>query len=162
MHYDIIIAGGGITGLATALKIHESKPGLKVAVLEKESDVALHQTGNNSGVIHSGIYYKPGSLKARNCIRGYHLLIFPEGTRSKDGNLAPFKPTAGYLALRAGVDTLPVYLEGTREALPKGALLPRRAQLKVTIGQPIRCALIMRCIGCPMWPRNSSLHSLRI
>lgn len=75
MHYDIIIAGGGITGLATALKIHEARPGLKVAVLEKENVVARHQTGNNSGVIHSGIYYKPGSLKARNCIHGYQLLI---------------------------------------------------------------------------------------
>ncbi|MFM7194957.1 MAG: FAD-dependent oxidoreductase, partial [Bacteroidota bacterium] len=75
MHYDLIIIGGGITGLATALKVNESRPGLKIAVLEKESGVARHQTGNNSGVIHSGIYYKPGSLKATNCIRGYHQLI---------------------------------------------------------------------------------------
>ena len=75
MHYDIIIIGGGITGLATALKLNESTPDLKIAVLEKEAEVALHQTGNNSGVIHSGIYYKPGSLKATNCIHGYHLLI---------------------------------------------------------------------------------------
>ena len=75
MHYDLIIIGGGITGLATALKVNASRPNLKIAVLEKEPAVARHQTGNNSGVIHSGIYYKPGSLKATNCIHGYHLLI---------------------------------------------------------------------------------------
>lgn len=72
---DVIIAGAGIVGLAAALKILESKPGTRVTVLEKESGVAKHQTGNNSGVIHSGIYYKPGSLKAQNCIYGYNLLL---------------------------------------------------------------------------------------
>lgn len=72
---DIIIIGGGIVGLATGLKIKQQKPDLKVIILEKESEVAKHQTGNNSGVIHSGLYYKPGSLKATNCINGYHELI---------------------------------------------------------------------------------------
>ncbi|MCH6233477.1 L-2-hydroxyglutarate oxidase [Cognataquiflexum rubidum] len=75
MTYDIIIIGGGIVGLATGLKIKQQKPYLKIAILEKESEVAKHQTGNNSGVIHSGLYYKPGSLKAINCINGYHELI---------------------------------------------------------------------------------------
>jgi len=75
MKYDIIIIGGGIVGLATALRLLESKPGLKLAILEKEAGVAQHQTGHNSGVIHSGIYYKPGSLKALNCRRGYQQLI---------------------------------------------------------------------------------------
>jgi len=75
MKYDIIIIGGGIVGLATALRLLESKPGLKLAILEKEEGVARHQTGHNSGVIHSGIYYKPGSLKAQNCRRGYQQLI---------------------------------------------------------------------------------------
>jgi L-2-hydroxyglutarate oxidase len=75
MQYDIIIIGGGIVGLATGLKIKQQKPDLKVAILEKEAEVAKHQTGNNSGVIHSGLYYKPGSLKAINCINGYHELI---------------------------------------------------------------------------------------
>ena len=75
MEFDIVIIGGGIVGLATGLKLKESSAALKVAVLEKESDLARHQTGNNSGVIHSGLYYKPGSLKAVNCIRGYHELI---------------------------------------------------------------------------------------
>ncbi|MBT0810179.1 L-2-hydroxyglutarate oxidase [Litoribacter ruber] len=71
----IIIIGGGIVGLATGLKILERNPALKVTVLEKEQELAKHQTGNNSGVIHSGLYYKPGSLKATNCIQGYHDLI---------------------------------------------------------------------------------------
>ncbi|SNS29148.1 L-2-hydroxyglutarate oxidase [Belliella buryatensis] len=75
MLYDIIIIGGGIVGLATGLKIKEQKPELKIAILEKENELAKHQTGNNSGVIHSGLYYKPGSLKATNCIAGYHQLI---------------------------------------------------------------------------------------
>ncbi|MDR6807780.1 L-2-hydroxyglutarate oxidase [Dyadobacter sp. BE34] len=73
--YDITIIGGGIVGLATALRIKEQKPALKVLLLEKENEVAKHQTGHNSGVIHSGLYYKPGSLKATNCIRGYRMLI---------------------------------------------------------------------------------------
>lgn len=75
MTYDIIIIGGGIVGLATALKIKESRPGLKMALIEKEHKLSAHQTGHNSGVIHSGIYYKPGSMKATNCIRGYNLLL---------------------------------------------------------------------------------------
>lgn len=72
---DVIIAGAGIVGLAAALKILELKPGIKLTVLEKENGPAKHQTGNNSGVIHSGIYYKPGSLKANNCITGYNMLL---------------------------------------------------------------------------------------
>jgi L-2-hydroxyglutarate oxidase len=72
---DIIIIGGGIVGLATALKIKQKSKNLSVLLLEKEEKLALHQTGNNSGVIHSGVYYKPGSLKARNCIDGYNQLI---------------------------------------------------------------------------------------
>ncbi len=75
MQKDVIIVGGGIVGLATALKILEKNPSLRVQIIEKENELARHQTGNNSGVIHSGLYYKPGSLKARNCIRGYELLI---------------------------------------------------------------------------------------
>jgi (S)-2-hydroxyglutarate dehydrogenase len=72
---DVIIIGAGIVGLATAYKLKEAKPNLKVTILEKENDIALHQTGHNSGVIHSGIYYKPGSLKAINCKKGYNQLL---------------------------------------------------------------------------------------
>lgn len=75
MIYDIAIVGGGIVGLATGLKLKKASPNLKIAILEKEDQLAKHQTGNNSGVIHSGLYYKPGSLKATNCIQGYHELI---------------------------------------------------------------------------------------
>ena len=75
MTYDVVIVGGGIVGLATGMKILKSRPDLKVAILEKESQLAQHQTANNSGVIHSGLYYKPGSLKATNCINGYHELV---------------------------------------------------------------------------------------
>ena len=75
MKYDVIITGAGIVGLATGLKLLEKTPYLKLCILEKEAKPAQHQTGHNSGVIHSGIYYKPGSLKATNCISGYHQLI---------------------------------------------------------------------------------------
>src|SRR5258708_16050156 len=75
MKSDIIVIGGGIVGLATALQVQKSNPLLRILLIEKEKELARHQTGNNSGVIHSGLYYKPGSLKALNCIRGYHLLI---------------------------------------------------------------------------------------
>ena len=68
--FDVVIIGGGIVGLATAWQLTKLKPGLKLAVVEKESALAFHQTGRNSGVIHSGIYYKPGSLRARNCRDG--------------------------------------------------------------------------------------------
>ena len=67
---DLVLAGGGIVGLATAYRFLERYPDRRVVVLEKEHDVAEHQTGHNSGVLHSGIYYKPGSLKAQNCRAG--------------------------------------------------------------------------------------------
>lgn len=75
MKSDIVIVGGGIVGLATALRLKEKREDLDIVVLEKEKKIASHQTGNNSGVIHSGLYYKPGSLKAINCIGGYHMLL---------------------------------------------------------------------------------------
>ena len=75
MNADIVIVGGGIVGLATSYHLTEKYPDKKILVLEKEDEVAHHQTGNNSGVIHSGLYYKPGSLKAKNCIDGYHMMI---------------------------------------------------------------------------------------
>ncbi|MFL5263728.1 MAG: lysophospholipid acyltransferase family protein, partial [Anaeromyxobacteraceae bacterium] len=76
--------------------------------------------------------------------RGLNLLIFPEGTRSRDGSLGEFKPTAGYLALECGVDALPVYLHGTFDALPAGGLLPRRTKLEVAIGPPLAIAELRR------------------
>ena len=75
MKYDVAIIGGGIVGLASAWKILEKNKDMKLVVLEKESDIATHQTDRNSGVIHSGIYYKPGSSKAINCVKGAAMLI---------------------------------------------------------------------------------------
>lgn len=74
-NHDVVVIGGGIVGLSTALRLKQQRPELRVAVVEKEAGPAAHQTGHNSGVIHSGIYYKPGSLKARNCIQGYYDLL---------------------------------------------------------------------------------------
>ena len=73
--YDFTIVGGGIVGLATAYKLQKSFPDFSILVLEKEDRFAPHQTGNNSGVIHSGIYYKPGSYKAKNCVEGRRELV---------------------------------------------------------------------------------------
>lgn len=73
--YDITIVGGGIVGAATAYKIQLKYPLLKVLLIEKEAKLADHQTGNNSGVIHSGLYYKPGSAKAKTCVDGRKQLV---------------------------------------------------------------------------------------
>lgn len=75
MTYDFAIVGGGIVGAATFYKLQKKYPTLRIALFEKENLLADHQTGHNSGVIHSGLYYKPGSLKARNCIDGRHELV---------------------------------------------------------------------------------------
>ena len=73
--FDIIVIGGGIIGMASAYKIMLSHPDIRIAVLEKEEKVAAHQTSHNSGVIHSGLYYTPGSNKARTCIKGRKELV---------------------------------------------------------------------------------------
>ncbi|MEL0454962.1 L-2-hydroxyglutarate oxidase [Flavobacteriaceae bacterium SZ-1-7] len=73
--YDITIVGGGIVGAATAYKLQLKYPHLHLLLIEKENELAAHQTGNNSGVIHSGLYYKPGSAKAKNCVDGRKQLV---------------------------------------------------------------------------------------
>jgi (S)-2-hydroxyglutarate dehydrogenase len=73
--YDVVVIGGGIVGLSVAMETTRRFPHLRLAVLEKEDRVARHQSGHNSGVIHSGIYYKPGSLKARMCVEGAAAMV---------------------------------------------------------------------------------------
>lgn len=75
MAFDIAVIGGGIVGAATFYKLQTRYPDLSIVLIEKEQKLANHQTGNNSGVIHSGLYYKPGSLKAKNCVAGRHELV---------------------------------------------------------------------------------------
>ena len=74
-HFDIIIVGGGIVGAATFYQMQTRNRQLSILMIEKETELAAHQTGHNSGVIHSGLYYKPGSLKATNCISGRKALV---------------------------------------------------------------------------------------
>ena len=75
LKFDVAIVGGGIVGLATAYKLQLKYPKLSLAVIEKEDSLAFHQTGRNSGVIHSGLYYKPDSLRAKNCVDGRKQLV---------------------------------------------------------------------------------------
>ena len=75
MTFDTIVIGGGIVGLASALKLLEARPGLRLALVEKEAGLARHQTGNNSGVLHSGLYYKPGSEKAKLSVGGLKEMV---------------------------------------------------------------------------------------
>lgn len=63
--YDLVVVGGGIVGCATAREMKSRHPNLKIAIVEKENKLAMHQTGHNSGVVHAGIYYKPGSIKVQ-------------------------------------------------------------------------------------------------
>jgi len=73
--FDVIVIGGGIVGLSTAVQLLGLRPDIRLLVLEKEDAVAKHQSGHNSGVIHSGVYYKPGSLKAKMCVEGAAAMV---------------------------------------------------------------------------------------
>ena len=73
--YDVVIVGGGIVGAATLYQLQQRYPDRTMLLIEKETGLADHQTGNNSGVIHSGLYYPPGSLKAKNCVEGRRALV---------------------------------------------------------------------------------------
>ena len=74
-NYDIIVVGGGLVGLSAAYKIQKNFPTKKILLVEKEKELAFHQSGRNSGVLHSGLYYKPGSYRAKNCVNGREQLV---------------------------------------------------------------------------------------
>ncbi|CAD6189695.1 unnamed protein product [Caenorhabditis auriculariae] len=93
--YDLVIVGGGIVGCATARQLLIAKPNLQIALIEKESDLAFHQSGRNSGVIHAGIYYTPGSLKAKLCVAGLDLAY-----KFFDEYKVPYKKTGKLIVAR--------------------------------------------------------------
>ncbi|HWP24198.1 MAG TPA: FAD-dependent oxidoreductase, partial [Candidatus Binatia bacterium] len=112
--YDLTIIGGGILGLATALKIGAARPNVRLLILEKEAALARHQTGNNSGVIHSGLYYRPGSLKARLCVAGRKELI-----AFCDQNSVPYE-ICGKVVVATSQEELPRLQELHRRDLANG------------------------------------------
>lgn len=107
--FDFGIVGAGIIGLATAYKLQKKYPQKSIAVFEKEPEVSTHQTGRNSGVIHSGIYYKPGSFKAQNCVDGREQLV----AFAKDHNIA--HDVCGKIILATKQAELPI-LQGIYES----------------------------------------------
>jgi (S)-2-hydroxyglutarate dehydrogenase len=112
--YDLTILGGGILGLATALKITAAHPRLRLLLLEKEAELARHQTGNNSGVIHSGLYYRPGSLKAHTCVTGRKELI-----DFCDENSVPYE-ICGKVVVATSEEELPRLEELHRRGIANG------------------------------------------
>lgn len=112
--YDVAIIGGGLIGLATAHRLLEAKPGLRLVVLEKEPELARHQSGRNSGVIHAGLYYTPGSLKARLCREGREDL-----ERFADDRGIPYR-LCGKLVLALDESELAALAELERRGLANG------------------------------------------
>jgi L-2-hydroxyglutarate oxidase len=114
--FDVVIVGGGIVGLSTAFALLRCQPKLSVAILEKESSVAQHQTSHNSGVIHSGLYYNPGSLKAKLCVDGYrHMLEFCQL------NNVPYE-VCGKVVVATSQDQIPQLHELERRGLANGLM----------------------------------------
>ena len=112
--YDLTIVGAGIIGLATALKLAQRHPRARLLVLEKESQVAQHQTGHNSGVIHSGLYYRPGSVKAATCVTGRKALL-----EFCDRNGVPYE-ICGKIVVATSQDEVPRLDELHRRGLANG------------------------------------------
>ena len=112
--FDVVIAGGGIVGLSTALHVLKSKPAQRVCVLEKENAVGAHQTSHNSGVIHSGLYYKPGSSKAKTCVEGAQRMV----AFCKDHGIA--HEICGKIVVATSESELPALAELLRRGLANG------------------------------------------
>lgn len=112
--FDVVIIGAGLVGLATAREVALRRPRLKIAVFDKESRVAAHQSGHNSGVIHSGLYYRPGSLKARACVAGAARLI----TYCEERGI-PYR-MVGKLVVATTPDEVPCLLELYRRGQANG------------------------------------------
>jgi L-2-hydroxyglutarate oxidase len=111
---DVIVIGGGIVGLATAYRLLEARPDLRLTVVEKEAELATHQTGHNSGVLHAGLYYKPGSLKAELCREGKVAL-----QEFADGHGVPFE-LCGKLVVAVDEAELPRLAELRERAVANG------------------------------------------
>ena len=126
--FDITIVGAGIVGLAIGRELLKRYPNCRLLVLEKEAGVAHHQTGHNSGVIHSGVYYRPGSLKARLCVQGAAAMI--EFARS---NGIPFQQ-CGKVIVATTPDELPrleeIYRRGIENGVPDLRRLPGLAAIR--------------------------------
>ncbi|HEX9146250.1 MAG TPA: L-2-hydroxyglutarate oxidase [Candidatus Binatia bacterium] len=112
--YDLTIIGAGIVGLATALKVVQMHPGTRLLVLDKESQIGQHQTGHNSGVIHSGLYYRPGSVKAATCVTGRKALL-----EFCDRNDVPYE-ICGKTVVATSQDEVPRLEELHRRGLANG------------------------------------------
>jgi (S)-2-hydroxyglutarate dehydrogenase len=151
MNYDFTVIGAGIVGLSTAWKLTNAYPEARILVLEKENRVAAHQTGHNSGVIHSGIYYKPGSYRAKNCVDGRHQLV--EFCRTFDITF----DLCGKIIVATGEEELPrlenIYQRGIQNNIEGielvgeveiGELEPRSAGLRAI---HVPCAGIVDFIG---------------
>ena len=119
-HADAVVVGGGIVGLATSLSVLARRPGTSLVVLEKEDRLAAHQTGRNSGVIHSGLYYKPGSLKATTCARGRTML-----ERFCEEHDVPFE-RCGKVVVATRAEEVPRLEELERRGRANGLLGARR------------------------------------
>src|SRR5208283_2812828 len=122
---DLLVIGAGIVGLATALEATRRLPGMHILVVDKEDHVAAHQTGHNSGVIHSGLYYKTGSLKARNCVAGAASM-----KRFCQEQAIPFEE-CGKLVLATTSEEVPrledLHRRGTANGVPGLRMLQREA-----------------------------------
>ncbi|XP_077123452.1 L-2-hydroxyglutarate dehydrogenase, mitochondrial isoform X2 [Ranitomeya variabilis] len=146
--YDIVIVGAGIVGLASARQLILSHPNLRFAILEKENEIASHQSGHNSGVIHSGIYYTPGSLKARLCVRGASLLY-----GYCDLNRIPYKQ-CGKLIVAVRHQEIPrlqaLYERGLQNSVPGLRIIDAkgiREKEPYCKGEEVYCKYVLTCAG---------------